>query len=96
MDERLPPNLRYGFIAQEIQKVLPELISVGTDSMQTLDVNYMDIIPILTLAVQEQQCEINSLKSSTPNKNTTEIDVLKAKIEALEKQVEGLLKQGTK
>lgn len=52
-----------GFVAQEIEKVLPELISVGNDEEKTLGVNYIELIPILTKAIQEQQKEILDLKN---------------------------------
>lgn len=58
IDERLPKNLRYGFIAQEVQEVLPELVEEGTDSLGTLGVNYVDLIPILTQAIKDQQQQI--------------------------------------
>jgi hypothetical protein len=50
-----------GFIAQDLQKVLPELVTEnGTDKL--LAVNYTSIIPILVKAIQEQQLEIEKLK----------------------------------
>jgi hypothetical protein len=51
-----------GFIAQEIQKVLPTLVQEGTDKDKLLSVNYVSIIPILTKAIQEQQAQIDELK----------------------------------
>ena len=51
-----------GFIAQELQKVMPKLVKVGTDKDKTLSVNYSGIIPVLTKAIQEQQKEIEELK----------------------------------
>lgn len=53
----------YGFLAQDLQAILPELVNEGTDSDKTLSVNYISIIPILTKALQEQQNEIEELKS---------------------------------
>jgi hypothetical protein len=47
-----------GFIAQEIQKVLPMLVLEGTDKDKTLSVNYISLIPLLTKAIQEQQVQI--------------------------------------
>lgn len=47
-----------GFIAQEIQKVLPFLVSEGTDKDRLLSVDYISIIPVLTKAIQEQQNQI--------------------------------------
>ena len=51
---------QYGFIAQELEQVLPEL--VHHDGEDQLSVNYMQIIPLLTAALQEQQRTIEDLK----------------------------------
>ncbi len=49
-----------GFIAQEIQKIFPELVS--TDQNGFLAVNYVGLIPVLVSAIQEQKSTIDSLK----------------------------------
>jgi hypothetical protein len=51
-----------GFIAQELQKVMPTLVLEATDKDKLLSVNYTGIIPVLTKAIQEQQKEIAELK----------------------------------
>ena len=51
-----------GFIAQELQKVLPMLVHESTDKEKLLSVNYTAIIPILTKGIQEQQAQIEELK----------------------------------
>ncbi len=51
-----------GFIAQELQKVLPMLVHESTDKEKLLSVNYTAIIPILTKGIQEQQAQIEQLK----------------------------------
>jgi len=57
-DERLPQTLQYGFIAQELQQVFPELVSEGEDTQKTLAVNYQALIPLLVNALQVQQEQI--------------------------------------
>ncbi len=47
-----------GFIAQEIQKIIPFIVSEGKDKDRLLSVDYISIIPILTKAIQEQQSQI--------------------------------------
>jgi hypothetical protein len=47
-----------GFIAQELQKVIPIVVQEGTDASKILSVNYIAIIPVLTKAIQEQQKQI--------------------------------------
>ena len=49
-----------GFIAQELQKVLPFVVSEGTDPDKILSVDYNSIIPILTKGIQEQQLLIEA------------------------------------
>jgi hypothetical protein len=57
-DERLPQTLQYGFLAQELQQVFPELVSEAEDEQKTLAVNYQALIPLLVNALQVQQEQI--------------------------------------
>ncbi|MCF2491456.1 tail fiber domain-containing protein, partial [Dyadobacter sp. CY347] len=50
-----------GFIAQEVQKILPQLIREGKDADKTLALDYNSLIPVLTRAIQEQQKQIEML-----------------------------------
>jgi hypothetical protein len=50
-----------GFIAQEIQKVLPFIVTEGMDTNKLLSMDYNSLIPLLTKAIQEQQNQINNL-----------------------------------
>ena len=52
-----------GFIAQELRKVIPTIVTEGTDKDKLLSVNYNSIIPILTKGIQEQQKQIEELKA---------------------------------
>jgi len=80
----LPAGLQYGFIAQELEEVFPELVNdnlqPGTDprydkdsehreSLSYKGINYIGLIPILTEAIKEQQKMIEAQKA--------EIDELK-------------------
>ncbi|MBU4251861.1 MAG: tail fiber domain-containing protein [Candidatus Omnitrophica bacterium] len=49
-----------GFIAQEVEEILPDVITKGEDGM--LGMKTESIIPYLVKAIQEQQEEINTLK----------------------------------
>lgn len=51
----------YGFIAQEVQEICPELVSVDDNGM--LSLNYTAIIPHLVHKVQQQQKQINDLET---------------------------------
>ena len=48
---------RHGFIAQEVEKFLPDIVIGG--NIKTI--NYIDIISILTKSIQEQQKQIEEL-----------------------------------
>ena len=54
---------RVGLIAQDVQKTLPEAISIEEDELQTLQLRYTETIPVLVKAIQEQQTIINDLKA---------------------------------
>ncbi len=47
-----------GFIAQELQKIFPDLVNEGKDKDRLLSINYIALIPVLTKAIQEQQSQI--------------------------------------
>ena len=49
-----------GFIAQELQKVMPYIVNEGTDKDKILSVDYNSIIPVLTKGIQEQQLLIKA------------------------------------
>lgn len=50
----------YGFIAQEVQKVIPNIVRTLPDS--SLAVSYIQIVPLLVEAIKTQQIQIDSLK----------------------------------
>ena len=54
---------KIGLLAQDVQKVFPELVKTASDSDQTLSVNYQGLIPVLINAIKEQQKQINELKN---------------------------------
>jgi len=54
------PSQQTGFIAQDVQQVMPQLIKTGANGM--LSLNYTGIIPSLVLSIQQQQKEIDELK----------------------------------
>jgi hypothetical protein len=65
------PGLQHGFIAQDVQKVVPELVSSTTDGMLSVETTAM--IPILAQAVKELdaqnkqlRAELDDLRRHTP------------------------------
>ncbi|MCK9420187.1 MAG: tail fiber domain-containing protein [Nitrospirae bacterium] len=57
-EKNLPEGRHYGVIAQEIEKVLPEVVSTGPDG--TKAVAYSEIIPVLIEAIKEHQKAIEN------------------------------------
>lgn len=50
----------YGFLAQEVQKLYPELVREDGDGY--LSINYIELIPLLVQAVQELSTEVEKMK----------------------------------
>lgn len=79
----LPKERQIGFIAQDVEKVLPELVNEGPNGYKSVD--YTKITPVLVEALKEQQVLINNQKS--------EIELLKSELEMIKAL---LLKNGIK
>jgi hypothetical protein len=52
-----------GLIAQDVQKVLPEVVDVENNEEKTLGVRYTELVPVLVKAIQELKAEIDELKA---------------------------------
>jgi len=61
-DKGFPEGRHYGVIAQDVEKVLPEIVKEGPKGEKA--VAYTEIIPLLIEAIKEQQKEIADLKES--------------------------------
>jgi hypothetical protein len=61
-DKPRDTNLQYGLIAQEVEKLFPEIVLTASDSMQTKSVNYQALHAISLKVIQAQQIEIDALK----------------------------------
>lgn len=53
-------QLQYGLVAQEVEKVLPNIVSTDNDGYKA--VNYNELIPLLLQTVQEQGKKIEKLQ----------------------------------
>ncbi len=73
--------LQYGFIAQEIEKVFPDMVSTATDDVQTKSVNYQSFHALTVKMIQDQEAEIQNLKGLLQNRQK-QIDELKVLIQA--------------
>ena len=57
-------DAKIGLLAQDVQKVLPELVKESDDKQGTLSVNYQGLIPVLINAVKEQQEQLKEIKEN--------------------------------
>jgi len=62
-DKQRDTKLQYGFIAQEIESIFPEMVNTGSDEMQTKSVNYQALHALSLKVIQAQQTEIEALKN---------------------------------
>ena len=60
-DMRLSSSTQLGFIAQDVEKIIPEVVT--TDNNGYKGMSYERITPVLTAAIQEQQKQIEELKA---------------------------------
>lgn len=80
----------FGFIAQELYEIFPELVKKPKDENKELwAVSYDKMVVVLTKAIQEQQAIIESQKNEIEQlkKKSTEIDNLKAEIDFIKSQL---------
>ena len=63
---------RIGFISQEVQQIMPELVSEEPQS-GLLGINTIDMIPYLVQAIKEQQKEIEDLKELLNKETSAEL-----------------------
>ncbi|HEY0375724.1 MAG TPA: tail fiber domain-containing protein [Pyrinomonadaceae bacterium] len=66
-----------GLVAQEVEKVLPELVLKDADATQPLALNYMALLPVAVKAIQEQQAQIREQQK--------QIERLQARVAQLER-----------
>lgn len=72
---------KIGFIAQDVQNIIPEIVKKSNDSSAMLSISYSDLIPVLTKAIQEQSTSISENKNETDKKiedlNKLNLELLK-------------------
>jgi hypothetical protein len=80
-----------GFLAQDLQKIFPSLVTVGKDKDKLLSVNYISLIPILTKAIQEQQVQIEE-KAKVTDELKKQLDRQQKEIDELRELIKGIKK----
>lgn len=93
-------SLQYGFVAQEVQEILPDIVKEVTipekmdstgfiegTSANLLGVQYESLIPILVAGFKEQQQTITALEELVNSQNETLAQVM-VQMEQLQQQIE--------
>ncbi len=80
-DHNFDNNTHYGFIAQEVEEVIPDV--VGTDERGWKTLRYMGFTPVLVEALKEQQNEIQKLREENEDLRE-EVVGLKARMDRIE------------
>ena len=87
-------QIHYGFVAQEVQKILPDLVvGVETDK-EYLGIDYNGFIPLLVQSVQELKAQLDQCNCNTITNKFASTDLLP--IAKLEQNVPNPFKNDTK
>jgi hypothetical protein len=58
---------KLGFIAQEVQPIMPETVAVGDDANHTLGLNYTEFIPAIVKSIQQLSAKLDALATTVSN-----------------------------
>lgn len=78
-----------GLVAQDVRKVIGEVVNEPTGEGKYLGMSYSELIPVLVRAIQEQQKTIEKQNQALQKKN----DKLQTQIELLRKRIQKLAQQ---
>lgn len=60
--DKVDQKINLGFIAQEVERITPEVVDVPKNDNEFYGLNYSQLVPVLVKAIQEQQSQIEDLK----------------------------------
>jgi len=67
-DRQFDSNVELGFIAQEVEKIIPEVVTKDKTKEEYRSVKYDKLVALLVEAIKEQQKQIDSLKFEVKRK----------------------------
>lgn len=70
-----------GFLAQELEKITPDLVKTDKDGMKS--VSYSGLVPYLVQAIKQQQSQIDGLKGQSTNSTSVDVVAELAKAKAI-------------
>ena len=62
-DKNLDDDNHIGLLAQDVEKIIPQIVSTDDSKHQLKSMTYTELIPVLIEAIKEQQTQINELKN---------------------------------
>ncbi|NJO91310.1 MAG: hypothetical protein HC831_21865, partial [Chloroflexia bacterium] len=88
--KKLSDRTQLGFIAQEVEKVVPEIVTTAPNGYKAI--NYTKLTPILVEAIKDQQAQIETLEAENRNlkEQVSKIVDMQNEIECLKKMTEKL------
>jgi len=78
-------NRKLGLIAQDVDKVISEVVDKGNDPAETLGINYSELVPVLIKGIQEQQKQIETTNSEN-RQLRLDMNLLREEVEKLKAQ----------
>lgn len=91
--EPLPPGQQLGFLAQEVEKVLPQAVATSADGRK--GVSYVSIVPLLVEAIKQQQTQLEAAlakRDAVAARLAAENAELKARLDRIERQLNAAAK----
>ncbi|MEM8901446.1 MAG: tail fiber domain-containing protein [Bacteroidota bacterium] len=82
---------RLGLIAQEVLKVIPEVVEIPENEEELMGLNYAELVPVLIKGMQEQQQLIDELMKEKEH-TEAQVKALNSKLS----RIEALLEKGEK
>jgi hypothetical protein len=79
--------VQLGLLAQEVEAVVPELVTTAHDVDRTKGINYIGLLPVMIKAMQEQQDIITALKAENVRLRQQDAS-LDSRIRALEQRLQ--------
>lgn len=86
-DRNFLSGKQYGLIAQELEKVIPELVDTDEDGWKSIE--YSHIVPVLIEAIKEQQAIIDGQQTELTSLKGVkeELEILKASVELISEHI---------
>ncbi len=77
-DEPTYTHTHFGFIAQEIQELFPNLVYEGAVGDDYMSVSYTEMVPVLVRAIQELKAELKETRKAAGilDENTTPVEAI--------------------